>query len=427
MNQKWIWFLFLCLQVSFAQDAEITADTQKTVVDQLGSEMIARYVFPEVGQKMSDHLHQRLQEGAYASLTNAQAFAQTLTEDLRSISKDLHIRVRWYAEPPLEPESSEADRLAAERHNQEANYGFRQVELLPGNLGYLRLDGFFDSSTGGPTAIAAMNFLAHCDALIIDLRQNGGGSPSMIGLITSYFFEEPVHLNSFYVRETDSLRQYWTSANVVGPRMASTPIYVLTSQRTFSAAEEFSYNLKNLKRATLVGETTGGGAHPVNSHYFEDTHFGVSIPFGRAINPITGTNWEGVGVVPDIAVAADQALETAKLRALQDLKQTQPDRASAYQWHITWLEAQTKPVVLKADSQKAYVGQYGPRIVTLEQGSLFYSRANRPKIKMVPLGPDLFGFVEYDDFRLQFKRESGKVTSVSALSPAGEIDHQIRN
>jgi len=145
------------------------------------------------------------------------------------------------------------------------------------------------------------------------LRYNGGGAPSMIQLISSYFFAERKHLNSFYVRASDSWEHFWTQEEVQGPKLVDVPIFILTSGRTFSAAEEFTYNLKNMERATIVGETTGGGAHPVNGRNFDFGTFTItmSVPYGRAVNPTTGTNWEGVGVVPDIAVPADQALDKA--------------------------------------------------------------------------------------------------------------------
>jgi len=176
-----------------------------------------------------------------------------------------------------------------------------------------------DPETGGDTVAGAMALLANTEAMIIDLRQNGGGSPEMVQLICSYFFEgEPVHLNDLYFRPTDSTRQYWTLPHVPRKRYVSKEVYILTSKRTFSGAEVFSYNMKNLKRAMLVGETTGGGAHPGDMVRLND-HFSVFLPVGRAINPVTKTNWEGTGVSPHIACPADQALKTAHIEALKKL------------------------------------------------------------------------------------------------------------
>jgi len=199
------------------------------------------------------------------------------------------------------------------------NYGFHKVERRPGNIGFIDLRGFHDPKSGGETAAYAMNPMMNTEALIFDLRNNGGGNPFMVAFITSYLFDsEPFHLNSFYSRAKDDLSQSWTLPYVPGKRYGNKPVYVLTSNRTFSAAEEFAYNLKNLKRATIVGEVTAGGAHPGFSHQL-NKHFSIFIPDGRAINPITQTNWEGTGVIPDVKTTQNEAYETAYELALLDV------------------------------------------------------------------------------------------------------------
>jgi C-terminal processing protease CtpA/Prc len=212
------------------------------------------------------------------------------------------------------------------------NFGFEKVERLPGNVGYLDLRGFLPAQLGAETVVAAMNFVANTDALIIDLRRNGGGDPAMVALISSYLFgAEPVHLNDLYFRPDNSTHQWWTLPYVPGKRYGEKKeVYVLTSKRTFSAAEEFTYNLKNLKRARIVGETTGGGAHPGGGRRINE-HFAIWVPSGRAINPISKTNWEGTGVTPDVEVPADQALKVAHIAALNSVleKVTEPERQDA--------------------------------------------------------------------------------------------------
>src|SRR5260370_19281796 len=163
-----------------------------------------------------------------------------------------------------------------------------------------------------------MSFLANVDAIIFDLRENGGGAPKMVAMISSYLFDKPTHLNDLYNRKDDFATQYWTLPYVPGTMLADKPAFVLTSKSTFSGAEEFTYNLKNLKRATIVGETTGGGAHPVSGQRIDD-HFMIGVPFARAVNPITKTNWEGTGVEPDVKVPAADALATAQKLAAEKL------------------------------------------------------------------------------------------------------------
>jgi len=201
------------------------------------------------------------------------------------------------------------------------NCGFQKVEILSGNVGYLKFNIFADPEVCGPTAIAAMNFLGDVDAIIIDLRENGGGDPKMIALVSTFLFSKPTHLNDIWERKSDTTQQYWTLPFVPGKRLDGKPVYVLTSKRTFSGAEEFCYNLNQLKRATIVGETTGGGAHPVSGQRIDD-HFMIGVPFARAINPISKTNWERVGVEPvepDVKVPATDALATAQKLATEKL------------------------------------------------------------------------------------------------------------
>lgn len=314
--------------VAWAGPPPGTLDEQSktAVIDEVVKKLNEIYVFPEVAKKMEKHLKKQFKKGAYKAITEPAEFARVLTKDLRDICHDLHLRVRYYPEPPQRRPEEPPDPAEIKRRLGFVNYAFEKAERLPGNIGYLKFDGFMGAQYAGATAVAALNFLAHCDALIIDLRQNGGGSPSMIQLITSYFFDEPRHLNSFYIRKSDETKQFWTQSHVQGQHLTGTDLYVLTSKRTFSAAEEFTYNLKNMERATIVGETTGGGAHPVESHYFEGLQFGIVVPFGRAINPISGTNWEGKGIKPHLEVPQAEALEKAYHLALQKLVEKTGDK-----------------------------------------------------------------------------------------------------
>jgi C-terminal processing protease CtpA/Prc len=309
-------------------DRTIDARERAEVIEGALTHLDKAYIFADVARKMRDAVTARVAKKEYDTITSARELAEKLTTALQEVSKDKHLRVRHSHEPvPQRPEEPNAEERARFLENaRRGNHGFNKVERLSGNVGYLELFGFSGFPEAGETAVAAMNFLANADALIVDLRQNGGGSPAMIGLITSYLFEDRVHLNDFYYRERDEMQQFWTSPHVQGRRFGkSKPVYVLTSSRTFSAAEEFTYNLRNLKRATIVGETSGGGAHPGGVRRIND-HFGIWVPSGRAINPITKTNWEGTGVEPDIKVDAKQALKAAHLDALKKLRAGETDK-----------------------------------------------------------------------------------------------------
>jgi C-terminal processing protease CtpA/Prc len=308
-----------------APDQKVNAATRKQVIDAALQELTSKYVFPEIARKMVDHVRERQRAGAYDALTSGHKLAEALTADFQSISQDKHLRVRLQPQAGAARPAPQGD-LA--RFAARVNYGFEKVERLEGNVGYLKLQGFMPAALGGEVAAAAMTLLASTDALIIDLRENGGGDPEMVALITSYLFgEEPVHLNDIYQRPTDSTTQFWTRSYVPGRRFgASKPVYVLTSSYTFSAAEEFTYNLKNLRRATIVGETTGGGAHPGDMVPL-GAGFAMFVPTGRAINPISKTNWERTGVAPDVQATAAQAFDIAYTRALEGLAAGEKDQA----------------------------------------------------------------------------------------------------
>jgi hypothetical protein len=306
----------------------IDAAQRSKVIEGILKELDERYVFPEVAKKMRQAIEARRNAKEYDAVETGQDLAKKLTADLQEVSKDKHLRVT--CRTGKLPVLAKGDKPAPEdleRMRQSAgklNGGYRRVERLPGNVGYLQVDGFMHVDAAAGPAAAAMNFLANTDALIIDVRTNGGGGPQSVALLCSYLFDEkPVHLNSLYWRKGDRTEESWTLKEVAGKRYAGKDVYVLTSGRTFSAAEEFAYDLQSLKRATIVGETTGGGAHPGGMVPVAD-HFLVFVPSGRAINPVTKTNWEGTGVKPDVEVAADKALETAHQLAVKKILEKAP-------------------------------------------------------------------------------------------------------
>jgi retinol-binding protein 3 len=300
-------------------DLTITAEQRAEVIDGALKKLTDHYVYPEKAKEMVTAIRDRQEKKEYDTITSARLLTEKLTDHLQGVSHDKHLRVFFTHDPlpkPQKPSPEERERRRAMAGKM--NYGFEKVVRLDGNIGLLELRGFMDPEVGGETAAAAMTFLANTDALIIDLRQNGGGTPAMVALLCSYLFAgERKHLNDLAWREPagERIDQWWTLPHVAGKKYGDKDVYILTSKRTFSAAEEFTYNLQALKRATVVGETTGGGAHPGGVQPIND-HFAIWLPSGRAINPVTKTNWEGTGVKPDVEVPADQALETAHLAAL---------------------------------------------------------------------------------------------------------------
>jgi hypothetical protein len=307
----------------------IDAAGRATAIEAILKELEERYVFPDAAKKMRQAIEARIERKEYDGVDTGQELAKKLTAHLQEVSKDKHLRVMCHSGklpgPPKGDKSAPKDLERMRQGSRKLNGGYRRVERLPGNVGYLQVDGFMHPDVAAEPAAAAMNFLANTDALIIDLRHNGGGGPQSVALLCSYLFDEkPVHLNDLYWRMGDRLEEFWTLKNVSGKRYLGRDVYLLTSRRTFSAAEEFAYDLQCLKRVTIVGETTGGGAHPGGGVPVGE-HIMVFIPSGRAINPITKTNWEAIGVKPDVEIAADKALETAHQLAVKKLLEKAPN------------------------------------------------------------------------------------------------------
>jgi hypothetical protein len=295
-------------------DPPLDTAERKLVIDGVTSNLKKLYVYPEIAAKMNTYVQARAQHGDYNDITSGAVFADALTKDLRAVSNDRHLHVDYapFKQPVSAPhENPTPDDLSRMRRQMsDNNCGFQKVEILPRNIGYLKFNMFGPPAVCAPTASAAMNLLAHTRAVIIDLRENGGGDPAMVDFIVSYFFDTHEHINDLYNRSDDETTQYWTLPWVPGERLTTQPVYVLTSQRTFSGAEEFTYDLKNLKRATIVGETTGGGAHPIRGVPI-DSHFNIAVPVARPINPVTKTDWEGTGITPDYKTSRDDALSAA--------------------------------------------------------------------------------------------------------------------
>jgi hypothetical protein len=313
-----------------AQEAAppVTPAQRRAVVAALAQALKAQYVFSEVADSVGKALVAKAEKGGYDGAATVKDFAEALSADLRDQGKDGHFRVRF--DPAFNPRDEDEDHVptpaeVAEARQQSARraFGIAKVEQLPGNVGYLDIRGFGPTEFVGPAYTAAMQILSGTEALILDLRQNGGGDPESVAFLVSHFFAEGDvrHLNSIYNRPKNTTRQYWTSPVAV---RYTRPVYVLTSRRTFSGGEECAYDFQTQKRATLVGEVTGGGANP--GHGVALAHgFTAFIPTGRAVNPVTQTNWEHVGVKPDVAVPAAEALKAAHLAILKDILAKEKD------------------------------------------------------------------------------------------------------
>jgi hypothetical protein len=288
------------------------AETGRIVAEVRGL-VLSRYVFPEVAERIAADLDAAATAGRYAAAADPVELAEALTGTLRGANGDLHLRVIHHEEPvPEVAEDAELMRTLAERRARRGMSGIGRIQRLDGNAGLLEIEPMlFSADLVGDELAAAMRILRHTDALLLDLRGCVGSDPGTVAFLLSYLLPPETHLEDVYDRASDSTTQFWTLPYVPGPVYGTErPVYVLTSARTFSGGEALAYALRHNGRATVVGEVTRGGAHPrigVRIH----PHLEVAVPTARSISPVTGTNWEGVGVEPHLEVPAEEALEAA--------------------------------------------------------------------------------------------------------------------
>jgi retinol-binding protein 3 len=407
---------------------------QQGVVQTTARLLDERYVFPDSARKLRDHLEQRLRDGAFSETLSAREFETMVNAEIRQVCRDGHLRFIYDPEEVAALRNPAADSsnaplpgdVARERRK---NFGLREARILDGNVGYLDIRDFAYPPLCAGIAAGAMAFLAGCDALIVDLRGNGGGYAETVAFLLSYFFPpgQSITLNSFFVRGEEAATQLGTLPVVPGKPMPHVPLYVLTSRRTFSGGEEFAYDLKHLKRAVLVGEVTGGGANNPDDVVVNDD-FVLSLPVGRPVNAITGTNWEGVGVTPDIAVPCREAFDVAYREALRTLLKSAPTaQDSAHlQWSLDGLEERLHASTPSADILRSCVGTYGDVNVTLDGGRLFFQQPGRPGVELLPLDGGTFWVRERDSYRLRFVRERGRAAALLMLYDDGRVVRRER-
>ena len=294
---------------------ELDGTHRAQVLDAIGPAIEAHYVFPDIGTKMTAALREHIARGDYDRYSTHAEFAAHVTDDLRAISHDRHVMLEYVAEvPPEGTAPSPAENIEALK---KIHFGIGPVEWLDGNVARLVIDSFEDPRLAGAAIAHAMDVASTADAILVDLRGNHGGNPWGVAQVASYFFDgPPVHWNDMYWHDENSTEQFFTKVDVPGKKIGATkPLFVLVGAQTFSAAEEFAYGMQAQHRATIVGATTRGGAHPVCPISI-DEHYSMRVPCGRAINPITHGNWEGTGVIPDVRVDEKNAVKEAHKRAL---------------------------------------------------------------------------------------------------------------
>jgi hypothetical protein len=423
--------LLLSLAVIAQQEKATVSQPEKEALVKALCERIEKiYVFTENTKKVCDLLHANLKRGRYKKIATPQEFAACLNDDIEAMTHDKHFGIAYDPRQAREM-ASQAGKSAAfytpqlvERYRR-LNYGFKEVKILEGNVGYLDLRDFFPLRWSADPAVAAMTYLANCDAVIVDLRYNGGGEDQTVTFLLSYFIDSREATTAFstsYTRFDDSYYQSATWPYVPGKTLYEKPLYVLTSRSSFSGAEAFAFRLQSLKRATLVGERTRGGANPVEIQEIGGEYV-VYIPSTKQISSLTAADWEGAGVKPDIEAEAAQALAVAHEEALKRLaaKATAEGQRSYIQWTLAGVRAKNQPPVVESSILQAYAGTYGDRTIRFEQDALFFQRGDRAKLKMIPMAENLFAIDTVDYLRLRFVKDANGANCLEALYDDGRV------
>ncbi|MGK9124267.1 S41 family peptidase [Olivibacter sp. SA151] len=398
------------------------------LIDSISLTLKNHYVFPEKAAIIEQHLKKQFSAKAYEGITDPKKLLTILNNDIRLVHIDLHMGMDYdpqfanLTQGEMKPSKDEIAQY--ELFEKDLNYRLKKAEILTGNIGYLLCNGFTgDVERAKSIVSSALQFLANTRAIIIDLRWNGGGDPKMVSYVESFFFNEKKLINTIIDHSgKDTINYYADPANANGLTLTM-PVYILTSKLTFSGAEDFSYGMQSVNRAIVVGETTGGGAHP-RKLFLIGQGVRMSIPFARSWNPYTKTNWEGTGVKPDIPVPADQALLTARKAILEHLiKETNSEEEKKrLNWALNTLIAEEKPPIPNS-LDKLFPSTY-------TGGLHFYKEAGKLWCKNDELGGNLFQlafikdhlFVLDENAQVRFDvDETGKPSRIFLLFQNGRI------
>ena len=398
--------------------APMTPALEQVVIDTLSKALIANYVFTDKARHMSDYLKGQLAKGAYRTIKDPQDFAQQIAADLQTACPDLHMgfhfdaRLAQIGAPPRHEPTPQDDSMR-NAFMATRNFAFTDARILPGNVGYVKFDGFVDVTPAAQeTVTAAFRFVRYTKSLIIDLRENHGGSPEMVRQVESYFFPEKTRVNDIIVPNRHDTTKGWTDPTATSGLLLRMPVYVLTSSGTVSAAEDFTYAMQVLKRATIVGEKTAGGSHPVGP-VFLGHGFVAGIPFAHTYNIHTGTEWEGTGVLPDIALKAGATM----------------DEVNAAIFPNSWLANQQKATDRPVDPStvQAYLGTYeGGLKFYVKEGAFYCENPERggQVFKLRYISP---GFFQLDDNVLvKFGQQQGSASGMQFYWTDGSITFKAK-
>lgn len=421
-----VFYLILTGSSAVAQDT-LRLDTQhkNTLIDTILTCFETNYVFPEVALSLKDSINQRNESGDYSELADLQEFLASLSSDMRRITSDKHIGIHYIEKSDTDTRQSRHSLLAEQiTTKQRSDFSFRKAEWFPGNVGYIRFDRFEDPRYAGEAAAATIDFVANCDAIIVDLRYNYGGEEKMVRYLASYFFAEPTLLNTRYFSKQDSSVQSWTDSRISGNNLIDKDVYILTSSNTASGAEAFAYILKNYHRATIIGETTRGAAHWAEYFYYPSLKIEIKMPVARPINPVTKTNWEGVGVKPDMEIPECKALDKAYLLALEKMIRTSPDESKKkeLEWYRMITLERCKDEMISSSDLDEYAGEYEELKFLVIDNRLYWHQGEGEDFALEPISRDHFLFDDSDDYVVRFVRNKEGLVSGYQLLVKGSAE-----
>ena len=411
----------------YADEAQpISQQTIAQTIGELRGTLERNYIHQDKVDTIHSALQDRHLEGAYDSASIASEFADRLTHDLIEASDDFHFAVaydpQWIETARREPSDHASLQEDALESLERSNFGFQKLEILEGNVGYIRFDYFPDPQHSFEAGARAMRFVENADAIIFDMRYNRGGHNQFAQYITSFLYEASDHrmIHEYaYMQDGELVSgEYWTIPTLPGKRMPEIPVFVLTSTTTFSAGEWFAYELQKLGRATLVGQTTTGASHAVNRVPIND-HFLLQVPVGIGRDPVDKSDFEGIGVKPDVRIDASLAKIEAHKLALSAIAKNAPERRADLKWLRPLLEARRVTPKLSEAQLERLAGRYNGRQIKRSDDRLTYHWRERFQLTLVPLTETLFAVEGSNDFRFRFAEENGAVVALERLDRDG--------
>jgi hypothetical protein len=415
--------------VRSVQEPALAEAVRRGIVSELQRLIRTHYVFPEKREQIASALERSYRAGRYR-VGGIEAFSKAVNEDLAKASHDKHLSIEFnpqeFAEKTAQRERSDYSGIIARIRRD--NHGYAEQKILPGNVRFVKVANFrWVPDESGRAVEDAVRFLRGGDAVILDLRGNSGGDPRAVQYLISHFFERDTELAGEFNGSTGEYMPLRTLSYLPAGRLTGKPLFVLMDGTTFSAGEEFAYEVLNYKLGELVGETTAGGAngsvrHPVAPGFI------ASIPYLRLVHPLTKTNWEGAGVPPHHKVSSAKALDHAMMLALTRLREKAPEAARReIDWALLATRAKHSPHRLTAHALAELVGTYGERQLFERNGELLYQRNDREPVRLLPLETDLFQMGEDESLRLRIVRSNGPVSAIELVTEEGVIASSPRS